>query len=60
MIDSDRVSSCLPFIPVNVPLQNALFSDISLKQGRFVHRSGKENKMIYKINKGENGLINTR
>ena len=28
------------------------------KQGRIVHRSGKENKIIYKINKGEKGLIN--
>ena len=27
------------------------------KQGRIVHRSGKENKIIYKINKGEKGLI---
>ena len=28
------------------------------KQGRIVHRSGKENKIIYKINKGEKGLRN--
>ena len=27
-----------------------------LKQGLIVHRSGKENKIIYKINKGEKGL----
>ena len=26
------------------------------KQGRIVHRSGKENKIINKINKGEKGL----
>ena len=31
---------------------------IRTKQGRIVHRSGKENKIIYKINKGEKGLIN--
>ena len=27
------------------------------KQWRIVHRSGKENKIIYKIDKGEKGLI---
>ena len=29
----------------------------SIKQGRIVHRSSIENKIIYKIDKGEKGLI---
>ena len=27
------------------------------KQGRIVHRNGKENKIVYEICKGEKGLI---
>ena len=30
---------------------------IKRQQGRIIHRSGKENKIIYKINEDEKGLI---
>ena len=33
------------------------YTELFKEQGRIVHRSGIENKIIYKKNKGEKGLI---